>query len=124
MTIKAVCLHLFVQRCMREWLHVWLLASVCSLIHMYMCEHVRKGGWVAEGRRLSYCTETCSLCLPLSPRTGTATCPNCKEDEKIKELEFGCDCNEEKSALTASIFGAFWITLRTYRFNSPENRKL
>lgn len=36
------------------------------------------------------------LYCPLSPITGTATCPNCKEDERIKEMEFGCDCNEKE----------------------------
>lgn len=42
-----------------------------------------------------------SLCFPLLPRIGTATCPNCKQDEGIKEFEFGYDCKEEISALAA-----------------------
>lgn len=65
-----------------------------------------------------------SFYLPLSSRTGTATCPNCKEDERIKELEFGCDCNEEISALTASIFGAFWITLHANTQEIMKNQTL
>lgn len=33
----------------------------------------------------------------------TATCPNCKENERIKGVEFGCDCKEKiKSALAVS----------------------
>lgn len=36
-----------------------------------------------------------SLYCPLSPVGGTAICPNCKEDESIKKLEFGCDCYEK-----------------------------
>lgn len=32
--------------------------------------------------------------------SGTATCPNCKENERIKEVKFGCDSKEKiKSGL-------------------------
>lgn len=40
-----------------------------------------------------------SLSCPLSPARGTARCPNCKDDERIKKLEFGCDCFEKQSRM-------------------------
>lgn len=107
----ALCLHLFVQNSLCLWNYDgYLLAMlVYTYCYIYAFVQVRKGGLGG------YCWAELlhwdmSLYLPLSSKTGTATCPNCKEDERIKELEFGCDCNEKISALTASIFGAFWIT--------------
>lgn len=90
--------------CVKLW---WIFARyVCRYICIYAGEKEGVGGYCwAELLHWDV-----SFYLPLSSRTGTATCPNCKEDERIKEFEFGCDCNEEISALTASIFGAFWIT--------------
>lgn len=79
------------------WACLYLYVHV-QFMYAHMCACMwERGGWVAEVRRLSYWD--ISLCLPLLSRIGTATCPNCKEDERIKELEFGCHCNEEKNQL-------------------------
>lgn len=52
--------------------------------------------------------------------SSTATCPNCKENERIKELKFGCNCKEKiKSALVV------WCFLRFVMHTSIQqaNRK-
>lgn len=46
-----------------------------------------------------------SLHCPLLPARGTATCPNCKEDERIKKLEFGCDCYEKEQNADGEVEG-------------------
>lgn len=57
---------------------------------------MRKGGLGGRSEMTELLNCVMSLYCPLSPITDTATCPNCKEDERIKELEFGCDCNEKE----------------------------
>lgn len=106
----CLCRGVFVHEFMYGCLHLYVYLYVC----VWACE---KGGLGGRSEKTELLHWDMSLCLPLSPRTGTATCPNCKGDERIKELKFGCDCNEEKSALAASIFGAFWITLHTSRYS-------
>lgn len=94
--------------CLKLW---WIFARyACLYILLYICICAGEKEGVGGYSWAELLHWDVSFYLPLSSRTGTATCPNCKEDERIKELEFGCDCNEEISALTASIFGAFWIT--------------
>lgn len=71
-------------------------------MHQYALE------WTCEKVGVGWQTEQphgdMSLCSPLSPTTGTATCPNCEEDEGIKELKFGCECINDRSA-----FKCFYI---------------
>lgn len=80
-----------------------LAASICMFLYSMddcVCEEGGLGGRSEITEPLYW---DMSLCFPLLCRLGTATCPNCKQDEGIKELEFGCDCKEEISALAACL---------------------
>lgn len=78
-----------------------MAASICMFVYCMCVWACEKGGLGGRSEMTELLCWDTSLCLPLSPRTGTATCPNCKEEERIKELEIGCDCDEEKSAVAA-----------------------
>lgn len=87
----------FVERCAHACVHI------CIFIY-YKCVHVseqarkrEKGeGWRQVKAEL---VKSVSLYCLLSPVRGTATCPNCKKDERIKKFEFGCDCYEKQSRM-------------------------
>lgn len=60
--IRAARLLLSMRQCMcmHGYLYGCLHLSVCS----HVCEHVRRGGWVAEVRRLSFCEESWTSASP------------------------------------------------------------
>lgn len=111
--IRAVCLLLSMRQymLMHGYSYGCLHLSVCS----HVCEHVRRGGLGGRSEKTELLWGVMNLCLPLLPRTGTATCPNCKENERIKESEFGCDCNEEEE-------NQLWLLLYLEHFGSHCTR--
>lgn len=76
---------------------VWIFVFIWLLLANYVriLWEREKGGLGGRSEATEPISRDTSLLLPLLPRTSITTCPNCKEDERIKELRFGCDCKEK-----------------------------